>query len=299
MTAAAAHTTATARPLLGILFMMAAGTVFPVMNGLVQVLAPYYPSEQIVWARTASHLAFVLALFSPRHGFVRLIHTSRLGTQVVRSVLLMLSTLCFFTALRHLPLASAASISFTAPFVVALAAWPILGERVSAGRLIAVAAGFVGVLIVIRPGTAVFHPASLLAVGSALCYGLYQVFTRRVAAFDAPETSAVYSALVGTLIMSVAAMLVWTPIQSATHAALLLSLGVIGGTGHYCVARALTYAQASVLAPFQYWQMVGSVIVGYLITGLFPDAWTWLGAAIIIGAGLALGWAETRERSKA
>lgn len=284
------------RPLVGIFFMCCAGTVFPVMNGLVQVLAPYYSSEQIVWARTASHLLFVLLLFAPRSGLVRLVSTNRLPIQVTRSLLLMMSTLFFFTALRHLPLANAASISFTAPFIVTLAALPILGERITLAQLAAVCVGFLGVVVVIRPGTAVFQPASLLAVGSAICYGLYQVFTRKVASSDSPETSAVYSALIGTLVMSVAAFLTWAPIQSWQHAAVLFSLGILGGTGHYCVARALTYAQASILAPFQYWQMVGSVIVGYLVSGLLPDAFTWLGASIIIGAGLFLGWHETREK---
>jgi drug/metabolite transporter (DMT)-like permease len=155
---------------------------------------------------------------------------------------------------------------------------------------------FLGVLIVIRPGTDVFQWASVYMLGSAICYALYQILTRRVAGHDAPETSAVYSALVGTVVLSVALPFVWTPIESWADAALLFSLGIIGGTAHYFVARAMVYAQASIIAPFGYWQLIGSVIVGYMISGYLPDAFTWIGASIIICAGLYIAWSETRSR---
>ncbi len=284
---------------LGILFMCAAGTVFPIMNGLVQVLSPRYPSGQIVWLRSAGHLVFILALFAPRFGFVRLITTVEPRWQIARSVSLMVSTLCFFFGVKHLELAKAASISFTAPFIVTLLAWLMLGERIRVQRIMAVVVGFAGVLIVIRPGSDVFQPASLLILGSATSYACYQVFTRKVAGRDRAETSAVYSALVGTILISLALPWLWTPIQSWTDGLLLASLGVLGGVGHYCVARALTYAAASVIAPFQYWQLVGSVAVGYLFMGSIPDQWTWVGAAFIASAGLYIGWRETREKAAA
>ena len=280
---------------LGMLFMCLASTLFPVMNGVVQVLSQRYPSDQIVWLRTGGHLLFVLALFAPKFGVVRLVSTAAPKWQVARSVMLLISTLCFFTGVKYLPLAKAASISFTAPFIVALLAWPVLGERVSLPRLAGCVAGFVGVLVVIRPGSDVFHWASLLILASAVSYATYQIFTRRVAGQDRPETSAVYSALVGTILMSFVAPWHWVPIQSIGDGLLFASLGVLGGLGHYCVARAMSYAPASIVAPFQYWQMIGSVIVGYLLMNTMPDAVTWLGAAIIIGAGLFIGWRETRE----
>lgn len=276
--------------------MCLASTLFPVMNGVVQVLSQRYPSEQIVWVRTGGHLLFILALFAPRFGFVRLVTTSVPRWQIARSVVLLASTFCFFTGVKYLPLAKAAAISFTAPFIVAMLALPILGEKISLVRLAGVLAGFVGVLIVIQPGTALFQWASLFIVGSALCYGLYQVLTRHVAGRDLPETSAVYSALVGTLIMTFVAPWFWVSVQSFGDLLLMASLGVLGGLGHYCVAKAMTFAQASVVAPFQYWQMIGSVLVGYILMGSMPTASTWLGAAIIIGAGLFIGWQETREK---
>jgi drug/metabolite transporter (DMT)-like permease len=286
------------RPMLGILFMLLATSLFPIMNGLVKVLSADYSSEQIIWARTASHLVFVLALFAPRYG-LRLLRTVRPGVQIARSLVLLASTTCFFSGVKFIPLAEAASISFMSPFIVALLAVPFLGEKVSPVRLIAVAVGFCGVLVVIRPGSEVFRWASLLIVGSALCYATYQILTRKVAGYDRPETSVVYSALVGTLVMTVIVPFFWTTPTSLGDALLLASLGVLGGLGHYCVARALTYATASVVSPFHYWQIVGSVLVGYLLFADLPDAYTWTGAALIIASGLFIGWRETRERGNA
>jgi drug/metabolite transporter (DMT)-like permease len=288
--------TSRASTLRGIIFMCLASTLFPVMNGLVQVLSQRYPSDQIVWLRTAGHLLFVLALFAPKYGLARLVTTNAPGWQIARSVTLLASTFCFFTGVKYLPLAKAASISFTAPFIVALLAWPMLGERLSFVRTAAVLVGFVGVLIVVQPGSDVFQWASLYIVASASCYGLYQVMTRRVAGRDKPETSAVYSALVGTVLMSFIAPWNAVPLESLTDAALLAALGILGGLGHYCVAKAMTFAPANVVAPFQYWQMIGSVIVGYLFMNSVPTAMTWLGASVIIAAGLFIGWRETREK---
>lgn len=292
-----AHT-ASNRTLIGILFMLAAASLFPIMNGLVQVLSARYNTEQIVWARAASHFVFVLALFVPPLG-ISVVRTTTLKWQLVRSVVHLLSMLFFFSGVKYLPLAKAASISFTAPFFVALLAWPMLGERMTSNRLMAVIVAFLGVLAVIRPGSEVFQWASLYMLGSATCYALYQILTRRVAGHDAPETSAVYSALVGTVVMSVVAPFSWTPIASWGDTALLFSLGIIGGTAHYFVARAMVYAQANIIAPFGYWQLVGSVIVGYIISGYLPDVLTWVGAGIIISAGIYIAWCETRVRAVA
>lgn len=284
------------RPLLGILFMCTASTLFPMMNGLVQVLSPRYASEQLVWARQGSHVIFLLALFMPTRGWA-LFHTSQLKWQILRSIVLMCSTLFFFSGVKHLPLAKAAAIGFMGPFFVTLMAWPILGERISIPRLLAILVGFLGVLVIIRPGTEVFHWASLLMLASSLCYAFYQILTRIVGGHDKPETSALFSALVGTAVLSFYVPYVWSPIQSWSDGALMFSLGILGGLGHYCVARALIYTQANIAAPFVYWQMVGSVVIGYMISGYLPDAVTWIGAAVIIAAGVYIGWRETREKA--
>ncbi len=280
--------------LLGILFMCASAMIFPMMNGLVQVLSRDYPSEQIIWARTASHLLVALLVLVPRHG-VGALRSRQPAVQLGCSIMLLMSTAMFFFAVKNIPLAKAASISFTAPFFVALMAWPLLGEQIRAARLIAVLVGFAGVLVVIRPGAEVFQWSAVLIVASAACYALYQVLTRRLAGFDRPETSVMYSALVGTIVMSMVAPFVWVAPKDALDGVLMLGLGVLGAAGHYCVVRALMHAEANIVSPFQYAQIVGSVIIGWMITGLLPDLYTWIGAAIIVAAGIYIAITQTRR----
>lgn len=279
----------TSRPLLGVLFMCAACALFPVMNGLVKLLAATYEPQQIVWFRIVSHLVLVAVVFMPQMG-LGLLRTRRIGTQFLSSVMMLLSTLFFFSAVKSVPVAEAISITFVSPLAVVLLAWPLLGERITIFRMAAVVVGFGGVLIVIRPGSAVFQWASLLLLGSAVCYAIYQILIRRLAGVDQPATSIFYSVLLGAIIMSIWLPFVWKLPVSWTDWALLCSLGVFGALGHYCVAKAMTYASANFVAPFNYTQMIGSVIVGYLMFAEVPDLYTWVGTAVIVGAGLMVGW---------
>lgn len=281
------------RPLRGVLFMCIACALFPIMNGIVKLLAATYEPQQIVWFRIVSHLVLVAAVFMPQMG-LGLLRTRRIGTQFISSVMMLLSTLFFFSAVKSIPVAEAISITFVAPLAVVLLAWPLLGERITWFRMAAVIVGFSGVLIVIRPGTAVFQWASLLLLGSAMCYAIYQILIRRLAGIDAPATSIFYSVLLGAIIMSMWVPLVWKMPTSWTDWALLCSLGVFGALGHYCVAKAMTYASANFVAPFNYTQMIGSVIVGYFMFAEVPDFYTWLGTAVVVGAGLMVGWQGRR-----
>jgi drug/metabolite transporter (DMT)-like permease len=214
--------------------------------------------------------------------------------QLLRSATLFTSNLCFFYAVVFIPIAKAAAISMTAPLIVALLAWPMLRERTTPGRVAALAVGFLGVLVVIRPGTAVFHWASLFVLASATCYGVYQILTRRIAAVDSPETSAIYSSMVGAFAMLLVMPFVWITPASLFDLALFCSMGALGALGHYCVARALAYAPANIVSPFQYVQLLGAVAVGWAVFGDLPDAFTWLGAAIIMASGLHIGWSQAR-----
>ena len=270
-------------------------TLFAAMGALVKLLSSNHAAIQIVWARTLGHLLFVLLLFMPRRGFA-IMRTQRFGTQMSRSTIQILSTTFFFSALAVVPLAEATTISFLSPLFVILLAAVMLGERITPRRMVAIVAGLIGVVIVMRPGSAVFQWPSLLIVGSATCYALYQVLTRRVGAFDPPETSVVYSALVGTVLASISVPFFWTTPTGLRDALALVSVGILGGAGHYLVARALVNAPASVVAPFQYLQLVGAVCFGYFLFDNVPTVHTWIGAAIIIGSGLYIGWNESRRR---
>lgn len=281
------------RLLLGIGFMMLAMTLLPAMNGLVQLLAPRYPTEQIVWARIAGQFAVMLAVMLPREG-LRLFRTRRPGLQAARSLCQLTSTSLYFSALGVLALAKAAAIGFLAPFLVALLAWPLLGERPRARRLAAVALGFLGVLVVIRPGLDGFEPASLLVLGSAAAHALYQVLTRKAAAQDSPETSTLWSALLGAILLSLLLPWVWVAPAGLPDALAFLGLGLLATAGHYCVAQAMRHGPAGVIAPFQYWQILGATLFGAAVSGLWPDAFTWAGTAVIVAAGLFLVLVERR-----
>ncbi len=283
------------RILAGILFMCGAGLLFPVMSGFAKFLGESgYSSLQVSWARAFGHIVFMLAFFVPRFG-LGMLKTRRPAIQLLRSSMLFMSNATNFFAITFIPLAKTASISLMAPLLVVPLAWAILGERTTMGRMMALFVGFSGVLIVIRPGTELFHWASLFAVVSALGYALYQVLTRRVAGIDPPETSTIYSSVVGAFGMFLVLPFIWRTPESLRDILFFCSLGVIGALGHYMVARALTNAPANIIAPFQYMQLIGSVTVGYLFFGDFPDLLTWVGAAIIVASGLYIGWSQTRK----
>jgi drug/metabolite transporter (DMT)-like permease len=285
------------RPLLGIAFMLGSATLFPIMNGIVKYLSKGFASEQIIWARNLGHFLFMLLLFTPRRGFA-IFRTIEWKTQILRSIMLLASTVCFFVSVKYLALAKASAINFASPFMVMMLAWAVLGEKLLTGRVIAIIAAFIGVLVIVRPGTSLFEWAALLPLGSALFYATYQVFTRVVAGRDTPETSVVYSALVGSVVMTFTLPGNWRTPTELTDILLLASLGVLGGIGHYCVARAMINAEASLVSPFNYWQIVGSSLFGLIVFSEWPDAMTFLGSGIIIAAGVAIAWNE-RQRELA
>jgi len=282
------------RILLGILFMSLTALFFPLMGGFAKLLGAEYSSLQVSWARAFGHILFMLAAFLPRHG-LGLLRSRRPGLQMLRSALLFTSNLAHFFAITFIPIAKAAAISMTSPLIVALLAWPMLGERTTPARIAALLVGFAGVLVVIRPGFAVFHWASLLVLLSASSYALYQILTRRIASLDSPETSAILSSVVGAFGMLLVVPFVWRTPESWAHAGMFAGMGVLGACGHYCVARAFGYAPANIVSPFQYVQLLGSVSIGWLMFGDWPDGPTWAGAAIIVAAGLWIGWSQTRK----
>lgn len=285
-----------ARILRGILFIVGATVLFVCMNTGVKVLTPHLSTVELLWARTLGHLVFVLAIFGPSHGGWRLVVTRKPAIQVARSLLLLASSSFFFSALGRVPLADATAISFTSPFIVAMLAGPVLGERVRVGHWIAIAVGFGGALIVIRPGGASANPQATLVLGSAACYAVYQILTRRVAGVDRPETSVTWSALVGTVLLSALVPFYWRTPDRLSHWVILCALGLLGGIGHYFVARGLLWGPASILSPFHYVQLIGAAVLGYLVFADVPSGWTWVGASVIIASGLYIAWRETQRR---
>ena len=281
------------RVLAGIGMMCTAGAMFPFMNGFAKILGRDYNTLEVSWARFFGHVVFTMIAFLPSSG-VRMFITRQPKIQLARSVIQCLSNVLFVAAIVTVPLAEAAAIGMLGPLIVALLAWPMLGERTSLGHALAIVVGFIGVLIVIRPGSAVFHPSSLFLIGSATCFALYQILTRMGAGIDPVATTTFYSSAFGAVAMLVVLPFVGRFPASFGDFGLFCMLGILGGAGHYCVVRALAYAPANIIAPFQYFQLLGSVAVGFMMFGQLPDAMTWVGSAVVIAAGLWMGWPRTR-----
>jgi drug/metabolite transporter (DMT)-like permease len=249
----------------------------------------------VVWARYAGQM-LVVAPFARASSGPRFWRTARLRLQLLRSSLLLTATFCFFGSLRYLPLAEASAISFLAPVFVVVLSGAVLGEHPHRARWASAIAGFAGVLVVLRPGSAVFHPAALLMIGMALCNALYGLLTRKLAEED-PHTSLFYSALVGTvgltLLLPFGLNEGW---PAPGDGAVFLLLGLLAGLGHWCVIGAFSRAPAALLTPFSYLQMIWATVYGWLLFGQLPDLMSGLGMAIIVGSGVALVVVEHRRR---
>ena len=244
-----------------------------------------------VWARYVSAAGLTFIFINPwtKPGAVA---TRRLPLQLARSFLLFLSTICNFVALQYLQLVEALSIVFSTPLIVALLAGPILGERIGMQRLIAVCVGFIGVLVVARPGLGTMHPAALLSLTGAVAYAFYGITTRMLASTDSSATTIIYSSLAGIVLMTPLLPWVWTTPSSPLTWALLMMTGFFGAVGHWLLVLAYARAPAVILSPFIYSQIVWMLALGYIVFGDWPDPWTFAGAGIVIASGLYLLYRE-------
>jgi len=281
----------------GIVLMCLSVSLFPAMNAGVKLLTARYPVIEITWARFTGHLVVMLIVFLPRYGR-RLFASRRPGVQIARSLLMLGSNLAYVAAIGRVPLATGSAINFTAPLLVTALSVPLLGESVGWRRWSAVLVGFVGALIVIRPGSGFRNPAVLIMLLSAAAYALYQIATRWVAAYDDAAVGIIFTALLGALATSLALPFAFVMPKSLTDLALFASLGLLGGSGHYLVIRAFQCGPAAVIAPLGYVELIGSAALGYLIFGNLPDLWTWAGAALIIASGCYVALRERRRAAR-
>jgi len=279
----------------GILLMCAGVSMFPFMNAAVKLLGANYPVTQIVWARFTRHLLVMLLVFLPQYGR-RLFATRRPAVQIGRSLLMLVSNMMFVVAITRVPLATASVIGFTSPLIVTALSVPLLHEQVGIRRWSAVVIGFAGALLVIRPGSGLFDPAVLLLLLSSAAYALYLIATRWVSFYDDAAIGILFTALLGSLVMTMPLPLVFVMPHSALDILLFCCLGLLGGAGHYLVIRAFQSGPAAVIAPLGYIELIGTTILGYLIFSNFPDLGTWIGAAIIIASGLYIAFRERLRR---
>jgi drug/metabolite transporter (DMT)-like permease len=281
--------------------MCAGVSLFPFMNAAVKLLGARYPANEIVWARFTGHLIVMLLVFLPQYGS-QLFATRRPAVQIGRGLLMLVGNTLFVIAIAHVPLATASAIGFTAPLIVTALAGPLLREHVGIRRWSAVLIGFAGALVIIRPGSglpggAFSNPMLLLLLLGSATHALYLIATRWIGRYDDPSTSIVFSALIGSLVMTLALPFSFVWPRDPFDVAMLCGLGLIGAAGHYLVIRAFRDGPAAVIAPLSYVELIGTATLGYLIFDNFPDLWTWTGAAVIIASGIYIAFRERRRRS--
>lgn len=277
----------------GIGMAVLATLAYAIVDTLSKVLVQDYPVTMIVWARYTVPCLLLLAVFLPRRGR-GLFRTRHPGLQLARGLLLTAGTVFIVWAVQVMPLAEAQAISFIHPVLLTLMAVIFLGEKVGRLGWLAIAMGFAGVLIIVRPGGGLFTWSAILPLGLAFCYSSYQLLTRRIAGVDNAINSLVFALLVGALLMSAALPLTWvTPDGPA--ALLLATIGVISGAAHFCMIKALEWAPASRLAPFAYIQLLWVTLLGMLVFAALPDAITFVGIGIIVAAGLMMALVRRRK----
>lgn len=256
-------------------------------EAMAKYLGESLPVLQVIGARYFGHLLLMIVVLMPRNGF-NLFKAKRPLTQIGRSALLLIDTALFFFSLTMIGLAEATAIFFCVPILVVLLSVPLLGERLEWSRLVAVAIGFVGMLVIIRPGSGVIGIGALLTFGAAFCASLFNIITRKLADEDPVPVTMFYTALAGSVIMMVIVPFIWeTPVGWQQWAALAL-IGIAGGAAHSCIIASHVFAPASTVAPFMYSQIFWALGFGYLFFGALPDQFTVLGGAIVIASGIYL-----------
>jgi drug/metabolite transporter (DMT)-like permease len=270
-------------PAKGIALMLTAMAVLACMDAISKYLTVRYAVPQILLVRFAIFMLIALALARPTslRSAYRSAHPK---LQILRSLVITVEVGVFILAFRYLPLADTHAISGIAPLLVTALAVPMLGEKVGLRRWAAICAGFIGLVIIIRPGFTALGPAALIPLGGALLWSLYQILMRMVSADDA-ATSLLYMATVGLLVMAGIAPFYWVW-PSPDDWFWMASLGVVGGVGHYILIQAFRLAPASLLQPFHYSVLIWATLIGFFVFGDFPDAWTILGAAVIVSSGV-------------
>lgn len=277
------------------LFLLS-GLLFSTLDATAKYLVRDHTLFVVVWARYAGQM-IVATPAAWRLGGPGFWRTRHLRVQLVRSLCLVVATACFFGALRFVPLAEGSAIAFLAPLFAIVLSVPVLGERPTRARWLAALGGLAGVVILVRPGSAVFHPATGLLVMAAIANAFYQLLTRKLPG-DSAHTTLFYSGLVGTALLSLALPFVETPGEFAMRdAVFFVVLGLLAGLGHGLLIAAFLRAPASLIAPFTYIQMLWATFYGYVVFRQLPDGVSAVGMAVIVASGIALVLHERRMAS--
>ena len=267
-----------------------AWAVLPVMDGMAKHLSTEIHFLEVVWGRYFFMVVIsvpITFIFFKKH----LLWPKNINIQLARSIFLFLSTILFFYAISVLSLAEALTLAFISPLIVTLLSAILLKEQVGYRRWTAVIIGFIGAIIVIRPGFNEISLATFAGLGTGIAYAFYVITTRKLSSIDSPLLTLIFTGLSGAIIISIIVPFVWiTP--NYTQWLFLIGLAAVGTLGHFFLILSLNFAEASKLAPFAYFEIVTNIIIGYYFFGDLPDKWIWIGLIIIVSSGVYI---TTRE----
>ena len=272
-----------------------AWAILPIMDGFAKYLSAEMPVIQIIWARYFFMVLITvpLFLFFSKNKYIL---PKNLPIQLLRSIFLFLSTICFFYAISVLSLAEALTLAFIYPMISTLLSSIVLKEKVGIKRWIAVIIGFIGALIVLRPGFDIIHLASFAGLGTGVAYAFYVIATKKLSNDNAFLTLT-FSGLVGAVIISFFVPFVWVN-PNYQQWIFMIALASFGTLGHFFLILSLKFADASKLAPLGYFEIVTNIIIGYYFFGDFPDFWIWLGLFIIVSSGIYISIRENIKNKK-
>ncbi len=279
------------RPFRGIALILASTVFLGTSDVTAKYLSATLPSIEIAWIRFVAFALIMVPAMLPGSPLYAL-HTDRRGLQLMRGVALLGSSLFFISGLRFLPIAEASATGFVSPLFVTALSILFLSESVGVRRWLATAVGLIGVLIILRPGSSAFHPAAVFPLVSALAWACTLIMTRMMSGRDRAITTMTYSSIEGVCVLSALVPFVW--VTPSWHDILFgIFIGIASTAGQWIVVLAFRYADASVLAPFSYTQLLWVSILGFVIFGEIPDIWTVVGAVFIVASGL---YTAHRER---
>lgn len=285
------------RPWAAMGLLLLAQQIIPLLDTLAKLLTQDFSIWQVAWARFVFHLLPLLPLIFWRHGLVSLLRVRQPRLQMLRSLFMVAATCLFFGALARIPLADAVALIFVAPLVITALAPLFLGEQVDARRWAAVGFGFLGVLIIVRPGFQSVELGTLLALGCGCAFAGYAIATRHLSLSAPPLVTLAMTAVVGSLVLSLLVVVedsLWRP-PSSSEWGMMVALGMIAALAHLLMILAYERAPASLLAPFSYTEIIGASILGYLVFNQFPDLFTWIGIGIIVVSGIYNAWLGQRS----
>ena len=278
-----------------IIFNLLAWVMLPIMDGFAKYLSADLPVFQITWARYFFTVAFTFPImfFFYRN---QLKWSDKPKLQIIRGLILLIANICFFYSISVISMAKALTLAFVAPLIVTAFSPMLLGEKVGFRRWSAVVIGFIGSLVVIRPGFVEINLASLAALGTGVMYGFYLIITRKLSTSDNPLLTLLLTGIVGAVIISCVMPFVWVN-PTLNQWSMMAAIGVFACIGHLFLILSLKYADASKLAPFSYFEIITNIIIGYYFFSDFPDNWTFLGLFIIVLSGIYISRRETTVKN--